>query len=115
MIDHEDSTDHDETWDVPRGVFSWVVDFIASRVRDQELAALLQEFLKGGYAWFALTYYSPTQAAEIVRVIREELRAAVDEEFPSTVDRNAGWRAMTDELIGMADRWIDVAASRRSG
>jgi hypothetical protein len=104
LIDHEDGSPH-EDWDVPRGVFFWVIDFIADHVRDDEVAASLKDFLKGGYAYFALSFFTTEQAAEIVRVIREELKEAVDAEFPSTEDKNEGWQWMTADLIDKAGRW----------
>lgn len=107
MIDREDGPwgDESETWDAPRGVFCWAVDTIAERVRDEELAGLLREFLAGGYAWLALTYYTPEQATEIVRVIREELQSAADAEFPPAQPRSAWLREIIDDLVGIADRW----------
>ncbi|MFS8095944.1 hypothetical protein LFM09_02290 [Lentzea alba] len=97
VIDREDGPwgAEAEMWDAPRGVFFWAVETIAERVRDEELAALLREFLAGGYGWLALTCYTPEQATEIVRVIREELRSAAD----------AGLREIVDDLVAIADRW----------
>lgn len=107
VIDREDGPFgyESEMWDAPRGVFFWAVDTIADRVRDEELAGLLREFLAGGYAWLALTYYTPAQATEIVRVIREELRSAADADFPPSEPNNAGLREIIDDLVGMTDRW----------
>lgn len=104
LLDHDDARDY-ESWDASGGVFSWVIEVVSDRVRDEELAAQLKEFLMGGYRYFALSFYSPGQAAEIVRVIREDLRAVVDAEHPGTDERNEVLRGMVDELIGMADRW----------
>ncbi|NGY63883.1 hypothetical protein G7043_33680 [Lentzea sp. NEAU-D13] len=107
IIDHHEppAGHEDETWNPSRGVFVWVVEVLADRVRDDELAGLLREFLKGGYAWLALTYYTPDQGAEIVRVVREELKDAIEAEQPAAVARNAAVHHMIDELVGMADRW----------
>ncbi|MEU0881777.1 hypothetical protein ABZ345_24450 [Lentzea sp. NPDC005914] len=108
LLDREDVQAYD-TWNVPGGLFFWVLDVIADRVRDEELAAALREFLKGGYAWFALTYYTPDQAADIVRVIRTELKAVAEEESPSSSARNEGLHRMVDELVEMAERWHATA------
>ena len=111
LIDHHEPAGREyETWNPSRGVFDWVVEQLADRVRDDELAGLLREFRKGGYAWLALTYYTPDQSAEIVRVIREELKDAIEAEQPIAVPRNETVHHMVDELVGMADRWAAITA-----
>ncbi|MCK2237434.1 MULTISPECIES: hypothetical protein [unclassified Crossiella] len=109
MIDRENSTDN-EIWDVPRRTFQWVVEFLACQVRDRDLAAALETFIEDGYAWLALTYYSESQAGEIVRVIRQELKPAVTEAFP--LGEDDGTHEMVDELIEMAIRWSEADRRR---
>ncbi|MET9626472.1 hypothetical protein ABZX92_03320 [Lentzea sp. NPDC006480] len=104
LLDYDNSDPH-EDWNGSRGALHWVVDFVADHVRDEELAASMKDFVKGGYGYFALSFYTPEQAAEIVRVIREDLKQGVDAAFPSAEDRNAVMQAMTADLIDKAGRW----------
>jgi hypothetical protein len=108
VIDREDGPwgYEGEMWDPRRAVFFWAVQAIAERVRNEELAGQLHELLDGGYAWLALTCYTPEQAAEIVRVIREELRPAVEADFPPGGPYGAGLRENVDDLVAITDRWL---------
>lgn len=86
-------------WMPSRGLLRRVLDFVADRVEDAELAADLREFVAGGYGFFALGGYSAEQGAEIMKVIRESLPAAAWEWFPD----DEGGRAVLAELVEMVE------------
>ncbi|MET9229431.1 hypothetical protein [Lentzea sp. NPDC003310] len=106
-LDWPDFPDRDyETWNPTRGAMLWAVEVCADRVRDEWLAGSLREIVDGGYGYFGLGFFTQQQAAEIVRVIRTDLKAATEAVQPIAEPRNALIHVMVDELIGMADRWV---------
>lgn len=86
-------------WMPSRGLLRRVLEFVADRVEDPELAADLREFVAGGYGFFSLASYSAEHGAEIMRVIRESLPAAAWEWFPD----EEGGRAVIAELVEMVE------------
>ncbi|MFE3176952.1 hypothetical protein ACFXPA_40990 [Amycolatopsis sp. NPDC059090] len=86
-------------WNPSRGMLLRVLGFIAGEVEDQALAADLREFVAKGYAFIALSSYSAEQGAEIMKVIREKLPAAVEEWHPG----HEGARQHIAELIELVE------------
>lgn len=107
-LDRPDSPgNHDhETWYPSRGAMLWAIEVCADHVRDEQLAVSLRELVDGGYGYFGLSFYNQEQAAEIVRVIRTELKAATEAVQPIAEPRNALIHSMVDDFIEMADRWV---------
>lgn len=106
-LDWPDFPDRDyETWNPSRAAMLWAVEVCADHVRDERLAVSLREIVAGEYGYFGLSFYDQEQAAEIVRVIRADLKAATEAVQPIAEPRNAIIHAVVDELIGMADRWV---------
>ncbi|GLY53264.1 hypothetical protein Lesp01_69200 [Lentzea sp. NBRC 102530] len=93
-------------WDVPRYVFFRVLDLLVDQLRDDEVSTALRELLDGGYAWLALTYYTPEQGAEVVRAIREDLPAAVRAAYPPPDPHHVAMGEMVDDLVAITDRWL---------
>ncbi|MCR6481806.1 hypothetical protein M8542_03155 [Amycolatopsis sp. OK19-0408] len=86
-------------WSPSRGMLHRVLEFVADEVEDPELAADLRDFVAGNYAFLSLSSYSEAQGAEIMRVIREKLPAAVEEWFPG----DEGARQNIAELVEMVE------------
>ncbi|MFB9928108.1 hypothetical protein ACFORO_36050 [Amycolatopsis halotolerans] len=86
-------------WNPSRGLLVQVLGFIADEVEDQALAADLREFVARGYAFIALSSYSAEQGAEIMKVIRERLPAAVEEWYPG----HEGARQHIAELVELVE------------
>ncbi|MDT7805841.1 MAG: hypothetical protein QOI78_9274 [Actinomycetota bacterium] len=86
-------------WMPPRGLLHMVLELVADEVEDQAVAASLREFVTRGTAFFALADYSATQAAEIMKVIREKLPAAAWEWFPDSESA----RGVVEELVEMVE------------
>ncbi|SFW67789.1 hypothetical protein [Amycolatopsis australiensis] len=86
-------------WMPPRGLLRMVLELVAEEIDDEAVAASLREFVAGGYAFFALSNYSATQAAAIMKVIREKLPAAAWEWFPDSESA----RGVVEELVEMVE------------
>jgi hypothetical protein len=78
----------------------WVIEVVADRVTDPDLAAWLREFVAGDYAFISLGMFSAAQAAESMRVIREPAMAAAEARFPG----NELVLSRTAELVALVEQ-----------
>ncbi|SEF26477.1 hypothetical protein SAMN05421837_103349 [Amycolatopsis pretoriensis] len=86
-------------WNPSRGMLLRVLGFLADEVEDPALAADLREFVAGGYAFISLSSYTAEQGAEVMKVIREKLPAAVEEWLPG----HEGARQHIAELVELVE------------
>ncbi|MEJ2851809.1 MULTISPECIES: hypothetical protein [unclassified Saccharothrix] len=97
--DHPDET---FSWDATSGAASWVIYFIADRVRDQEVAAFLRETPT---LIFALAKFDDEQAADIVRIIREDMLPAAEAVSAAHPDNYLA--LFVRDLVEGTIRWSD--------
>jgi hypothetical protein len=71
-----------DTWYPSRGMLLRVLEFLAGRVRDEELVAVLTKLVADSTGYVALSFFSEERAGEIMRVIVDSLLPAVEEWFP---------------------------------
>lgn len=81
---------------------AWLMSFIAERVDHPVAAVRLAQSAEWGLGYLAFNSYDDDAAREVVRVIRDDLPAAVDAEWPSPAD-DVGNHVR--EMIEQATRW----------
>jgi hypothetical protein len=102
-----EAEDEPEFWNSSFGVHEWVIEVIADNVRDENLAAELRNYVsRGGAGLMSLDRFGVPQMREMVRVIRESLMPAAEEEFPLPDIYDV--RGLIRELVEMVTRWSDA-------
>jgi hypothetical protein len=101
-----EARDEGEFWNSSFGVHQWVVEVIADNVRDENLAAELRNYVSRGGGLISFGTFGVPQRREMVRVIRESLMPAAEEEFPLPDIYDV--RGMIRELVEMVTRWSDT-------
>lgn len=89
-----------DTWNPSRGMLLRVLEFLAGRVRDEELVAVLTQLVADSTGYVALGFFSEEQAGEIMREIHDSLPSAVEEWFPG----DEGVQRHVAELVDMVER-----------
>jgi hypothetical protein len=75
------SIDSDRKWSSSSGIFYWVVDTLASHVRDSGLSDELKEISEENLGWFDIGGLELSKRSEIVRVMREHLARLAEDEI----------------------------------
>lgn len=96
-----EDTSKEVTWDCSSAMLVWLMSFLAERVDDPVAAARLAQVAEWGVQWLPMTDYTDDGVRAIVRVLRDDLPAAVDAEWPPPDPTNDHLR----DLVAMATRW----------
>jgi len=90
-----------QLWSSAGWLFDWVVRYIASTVRDEQLSAQLQEIVDVNLGMLVLEDFSQTDRHAILAALRS-LPAAARTQLPSSLPGREEVLALLDSLVEMA-------------